>query len=233
MKKYILVLFILLLALPVYAEDLYVGQSAAGGDDGSSCANQKAASWFNTSGSWGAGVGKISPGDTAHLCGTISTSLKVYGNGESGNEITIKFEDDAKLSQAACATYLLDLYGRSYIIVDGGTNGIIENTDNGDALGSQVSSSYGIRGASATHDIEIKNLTIQNLYVHTYGSEVGGGGLDIKGLAFFTPGGSNISVHDCVINNTTEAFFHQNVAGVTNSTISFYDNTVTRSNLGL
>lgn len=65
-------------AIPAFAEDIYVAQTAAGDDNGTSCANAKSAVWFNTAGSWGGGAGEIDPGDTVHLCGTISTALIVH-----------------------------------------------------------------------------------------------------------------------------------------------------------
>ena len=91
------ILLACLLSSFAFAEDLYFAQSAAGADTGESCAAAHGAIWFNTLGNWGAGVGKISPGDTAHLCGVITTALTAHGSGSSGSPIVILFEPGAKM----------------------------------------------------------------------------------------------------------------------------------------
>src|SRR5882724_11123833 len=134
-KLFFLALF-LLVSLGIAsasANDIYIGQSGSGGANGSSCSNAYPASFFNTSSNWGSADTQIGPGTTAHLCGTIGTSLTAQGNGVSGNLVTILFEAGAKLSQPVCnaMTGCLSLNGRNYVTVDGGSNGVIENTANG------------------------------------------------------------------------------------------------------
>jgi len=71
--------------------------SEAGGTvtgDGTVCdnaGNTYSASYFNTSSNWSstASSGKIYPGVTIALCGTIDTTLTAQGSGVSGNPITI------------------------------------------------------------------------------------------------------------------------------------------------
>jgi hypothetical protein len=162
------VLWLCLVPTSVFAEDIYVGQSDAGSADGTSCANQHSAAWFNTAANWGGGAGEIDPGDTAHLCGTITSGLIGQTSGSAGNPITIKFETNAKISLPFCPPTdpnygCLKVF--SYMIIDGGTNGIIEATANGSPPLANQSSGHGI--VSTGTDIEIKNLTIQNLYVHS------------------------------------------------------------------
>lgn len=185
---------ILLSVSTVFGEDLYVAQSDAGLADGSSCANAHSAAWFNTSGNWGVGAGKISSGDTVHLCGTITTTLSVQANGALGSPITILFESGAKLSQPAAR---LMTCAKSNIIVDGGANGIMENTDNGSALGNQLATS-GIYASGATN-LEVKNLTIRNLYVHTLKSD-NAPDVSTDGAVYMN-GGQNLSVHNCVFSD--------------------------------
>lgn len=114
----------LVLLVPSYAlaEDLYFGESVAGSANGSSCANQLSAANFNNASFWGVGAGKISAGDTAHLCGTITTNLTAAGSGSAGNVVTILFETAAVLSPSACGSSgCLNLTSKSYMVVDGGT----------------------------------------------------------------------------------------------------------------
>ena len=84
------------------AQNLYIAQNAVGSGNGSSCANAKAVSFFNTAANWGAAATQIGPGTTVHLCGTISSQLTARGSGASGSPITILFESAAKISLPAC-----------------------------------------------------------------------------------------------------------------------------------
>src|SRR5437867_2711294 len=65
--------------------NIYIAQVATGLDDGSSCANAHAVTFFNTAGNWGVGASQIGAGTTVHLCGTITTQLIAQGNGASGS----------------------------------------------------------------------------------------------------------------------------------------------------
>jgi hypothetical protein len=71
------------------ATSVYVAQNAQGANDGSSCANARPVSFFNTGGNWGAGATQIGPGTTVFLCGTITTNLTFQGSGTSGDYITV------------------------------------------------------------------------------------------------------------------------------------------------
>lgn len=175
------VLFVVLLVacfslacLPAKA-DVYISQ--AGGGSGTSCASPQNVAYFNTAANWGAGH-PIAPGTTVHLCGTFtgaagSTMLTFQGSGASGSPITLKFEQNAKLSAPYWAAGngqspgggAINLAGQGFLVIDGGVNGIIENTQNGTGLTYQQSS-LAISAVTA-HDLTIKNLTIQNLYIHT------------------------------------------------------------------
>jgi hypothetical protein len=158
---------------------VYIAQAAAGANDGTSCANAKIATYFNTIGNWSAtpsGI-QIGPDTIVHLCGVISTTLTAQGNGSSGHPVIILFETGAKLSQAVCpATGCLNLDSHTDFTVDGGgavdafghlqtTNGIIESTANGSSLANQVAASRCAEADSSTR-VTFQNILVQNCYVH-------------------------------------------------------------------
>lgn len=226
---------LLLLCSSGLAKDIYVAQNARGNGNGTDCANARVYTWFNTAGNWGAGPDKISPGDTVHICGTITTSagkglFQFQGSGTSGNPITLKFETNAILqapyfggsvnSAIWAGSYSSTV---SYRIVDGGTNGIIQNTDNGSTLTYQ-NSTVGI-DASNCSNCEFKNLTIRNLYLHSQLSDMPSN-LNAACIYWNGTGGTqtNISVHD---NTFHDAFWCLSLSfGVGNSNLSFYNNRI-------
>lgn len=178
------------IALPAPAgPPVYVSQTTAGADDGSSCANAHSAGWFNTASNWGTGAGEIGPGDVVHLCGTISSDLTVQGNGSAGSPITIYFEPGATLSQPACAGACLLMSNRSYVTIDGGGTGVIQNTANGTGLADNVADEA-IAADSCTN-CTIEYLTIQNIYVRTSESDTGAGA---GGTKCISVSGDNLTV---------------------------------------
>lgn len=191
------------------AEDIYVAQSTSGADTGADCSNAHSVAWLNTSGNWGVGAGKVSSGDIVHLCGTITTAPVVRGSGSVGNPITIYFEPSAKVSIAASTT--MQCQSQSYIVIDGGVNGILENTDNGSSLGNQVATS-GVY-ASGSSNLEIKNLTVQNLYVHSLATD-NINTLDTQGALYMNGFGDNISVHNCLFSNICWVLNFQSGSGI-------------------
>ena len=170
--------------IPGAGDDVYVSQSGSGSQSGANAANSHSLSWLNNASNWGTGVGQIGPGDTVHLVGTISSQLTVQGSGTSGSPIVIRFEDDAKFSAATFSSYCIYMASRDYIVIDGGSNGIIECTDNGSPSTTRYSdygggynpqgyidnpftyqnSPFGVYIEGGSY-VEVKNLTIQNLYV--------------------------------------------------------------------
>lgn len=213
---------------PVWAEDIYIAQTATGGDTGADCANAHSAFWFNTSGNWGTGAGKISAGDTAHLCGTITSSLTAQDNGSSGNLITIGFESGAKLSQPVCPySGCLNTNGKNYLVVDGGTNGIIENTNSG--TDKTCASTAGI-WASGSSNIEIKNLMIQNIYSRNSYSDtavVGSSNCAYNLTIGIKTDGSNNSIHNCTITQAGTAI--QDFYGSGDGNVRIYSNDLSAS----
>jgi hypothetical protein len=205
------VLIFLFLASPGCAEDIYIAQSLAGGDTGASCANAHSAAWLNTAGNWGAGADKLSPGDTAHLCGNITTALTIQASGTAGNIITILFEPGATMSVAAwAAPSAIYAFAKDYITIDGGAtgtiggptgnialvNGIIQNTDNGTGLSNQVNAA-GIKIKDSNY-ITVQNLAIYDMYVRTAGTETNDYGAGIS-LSAETANSTNLTVTNCII----------------------------------
>lgn len=187
-------------AFAVRAEDIYISQPGAG--SGVSCVDARSAAWFNTVGNWGGGAGEIDPGDTVHLCGTITTGLVTQAAGTLGNATTIRFEDGAKLSAAVWnySTGAIRI-NHAYITVDGGTNGVIENTANGTGLANHTASAGIVIYAS---NVAISGLAINNIYIHTQGNA------DVDGdstYGIYNSGQSNVTVSNVTVHDTRWAFF--------------------------
>lgn len=225
-----LLLLILAINVLAYGEDIYVAQAAAGTDNGSSCANAKSVAWFNTSANWGGGVGEIDPGDTVHLCGTITGNLTIQASGTEGNPITLIYESNAKSSAAAWGTgssSAVHCSGKNFITIDGNNVGVIENTDNGTALGTQQQS-YGIDIGNCDN-LTIKNLTIQNIYVRTANSSdslTHGRGINVLD-------GDNLSLTGNTISGAMYGILVAPNSNQSQSNINISGNTVTAASTGI
>lgn len=177
------------------ANDIYLSQAAAGTGAGTDCSNTNAVSFFNTSSNWGAGASQIGPGTTVHLCGTITTALTFQASGTNGSPITLFFEPNAKISLPFCqggsggGAGCVEGSGLQWIVVDGGTNGIIENTANGTNLGNKVDA-HGVDFAPGSNII-VRNLTIQNLYKTNCCNDG-----NSFGTAVFFYGGANVHIYN-------------------------------------
>ncbi len=201
----------------------YVAQYASGSGNGDSCANATPISYY--SGSWS---GKVAAGDTLHLCGTLTSTLTIGASGSAGSPITILFEPGAKFSKAYWVWSSPAIVGGSYsyIIIDGGTNGIIENTDNGSALAYQQNT-LGI-SLSGGSNVEVKNVTIQNMYVRSSDIDYASACSDSSQGIFSMGGGSNISIHD---NHITYCARGMSLYfGANGSEYSVYNNTFENGN---
>lgn len=208
-------LFIYFLSVSlVFAETIYVSQNGSGTGTGADTSNRMSVSGFNTSGNWDTDVandGKIGPGDTVSLSGTITNALVFQGSGSSGNFITLQFESGAKMS----APYwtidgaIQGPLGKSWIIIDGGNTGRvgtrytvdhstfqtnIECTANGEALTYQQPT-RGIVFAGGCSNVIVRNFRTQNLYVKVpYSSDV-----NEHGGAMSLAGSGNLMISNCVI----------------------------------
>lgn len=221
--KCLIIVMLIFTSGTLFGADYYVAESATGSGDGSSCAHANAVADLN----WSSHVGA---GGTLHLCGTLTTAIDVGVSGtDAGHPTTVKFEDGAKYSMATWGgTYndyrnaRIKVISKQYILIDGGTNGIIEATGNGTELATQHNL-YGIRVDSA-NNIEVKNLTIKNLYQRT-GTSTDGGGYAIH----FTSGiHDTIRIHDCVFDWMA---YGVNVVGIFTNFYG-YNNTFSNINIG-
>lgn len=204
---------------PVFGEQLYVAQSAAGGDTGANCANAHAVSWFNTAANWGAGAGKISPGDTAHLCGTISSPLTVQASGNAGAPVTVLAEPGADVSEPVCPTSgCINTNGKTNIVLDGGDVGTIEDTANGTNLANQ-SASVGVFGSGCDGCV-VQNWTIRNIYVH---AGLADAAIDQTAVNAVKVTGNNLSINNNVIHDAGWAIY---TTSICNDTVRVFDNNI-------
>ena len=202
MKK--LIQFALLVfASSAFAANVYVAQSSEGGNTGADCADARALSTL-VAGDWVAG-------NTIHLCGTINftagtAGLVAQGSGTSGSPIIVQFETNAILqapyfggggscSSLGSCNAGIELYGYNDIIVDGGANGIVENTANGTNLAyQQTSAGVAVYG----NNIIVRNLTVQNIYQNDPSSSDTAGASTTDVIA--VQGATNITLCNSTLN---------------------------------
>jgi hypothetical protein len=233
----LVVLGFLLSASAARANDIYLAQNLSGAGNGADCADALAVSWFNSSANWGGGTNQIGPGTTVHLCGTItgaagSTGLDVLGNGTSTSPITILFETGAVLQapywagpnlsgmcNSSCGG-AIDILGFSYITIDGGTNGLIQNTANGTSLANhQNSVGIYLNGSN----LIVRNLAIQSIYMNQGSSSsatdtAGENTADIR----VDKGSPNISIYNNKLNDARVGIWSDS----SGSGVNYYNNTI-------
>jgi hypothetical protein len=216
--------------------DIYLGQSATGSNNGQSCSSAYSYTFFNNSGNWGSTPGKIGPGVTVHLCGTFNGSagqqlLRAQGSGSSGHPITIKFESGALLSAPYWSpSGAISISGQSYIVVDGGTNGTIQNTQNGTGL-AYHQDSLAIQALPCSN-CEIKNLHIQNLYVHKQCESSSGcdTSVDQSLVNAIHFRGSNVLIHDNVMHDIGWVIFQD---FTNDNNVQIYNNNIYNMDHGI
>lgn len=176
MKKLFLILLFFGFTAPLKAKDLYITQNGTGSGNGSSCSNAHNAAWFNNRVSWGSGSAQIGPGTTVHLCGDYNGTagqqmLLVRGSGVSGRPIILKFETGTVFSAPYWSSQgAIYMNAVSYITVDGGSNGIIQNTANGTGLAFRQDSRAIY--APSCNNCTVQNLTMANIYVRTSSADM-------------------------------------------------------------
>jgi len=202
MRKLLLILFIVAFTLSTIcaAADVYITQNASGGNTGADCADAHSAAWFNSN---------ATGGNTYHLCGTFTgtpgQTMLTVPSGAAGNILTVLFEPGTVMTAPYWGgTYAgaISILGTSYIKIDGGSDGVIENTANGDALMYQHAS-RGIYVQENSSNIEIANITIQHIY-DSVGGGTGNANATNTSNIFIGPNTgtlTNISVHDSTLNN--------------------------------
>jgi hypothetical protein len=198
------VMFVILAAGFSNASDIYFAQNAAGSNNGTSCANAYAYNdgthGINAAGNWAAG-------NTLHLCGTITAPagannfITAQASGSSGSVIMLKFETGAALTATYWGGPAINLNNKSYITIDGGTNGSIQATANGSALANQQDNGVCVRNANSASlnstNLTVQNLTCANLYVDS--SPADNGGQDTFGIDIFN--GYNLVIKNNTIHD--------------------------------
>lgn len=222
-------LLLLLLVSLARAEDIYVAQNAAGADDGTSTNNARALSWLNTSGNWGSGAGKVSPGDTVWLCNTITNQARFFTSGSAGNRISFRGTNCHFVLSAAIAYSAISMSNFNYLTVDGGLDGSIRFTDNGDLLTYQLGN-HGIMGQptgdsspTTLGEMTIENWRITNIYVFNTGSVF----VERKGSGVYINGGviSNIIVRNITTHWADKAIYVSYGGGGLSFNWQIYSNT--------
>jgi len=213
------------------ATNIYITQS--GSPTGNCTANVQTPAFFNSAANWGTGANQIGPGTTVLFCGTFTgtagqSGFTFQGSGASGKPITLLFDTNAQMSApywGSASTGAINCSGRSYLIMDGGTSGIIQNTANGTSLANHQSSN-GVYASNCTN-IEIRNLAIQNIYLNQ-GSNSGATDTNGQNTADISLQGnsSGDSVHDNVLSNARTGLWVDFDSGHDASNLLVYNNTI-------
>ena len=145
----------------------YIAQSAGTFSGGSACNGQTAITVATFDGL------SLSPADTTYLCGTVSAPagssnyITIGQSGSAGNPITLIFDTGAVLTATYWSGAAIEFSGQNYIVINGGTNGILQATANGIALANQVDAGIGVLCSTSCSNDIVENLTIQNIFVRT------------------------------------------------------------------
>jgi hypothetical protein len=227
---------LLALAAPLFGTVNYIAQSAGTFSGGSACNGQQAitpATWNSTS---------ESPGDISYICGTINaaagaTVLTIGWSGTSSAPIQLIFDTDAIIQ----APYLnvsggIVVNGQSWVTINGGGNGIIQNTLDGTSGQncpggpcSSQSDSSPIYLTRCTHCI-VENLNIASVYVRASGdTNQYGTGITVRDSGI--SGASNTLIANNTISNAYSGISWFN--GANESGIEIEGNTIGYTNWGI
>jgi hypothetical protein len=246
--RWLLSISLLFAASLAFGSDIYFAQSAAGGGAGTSCATAESLATFNG--------GTATAGNTYHLCGTVTGQVTVPActSGSSSTHCEVLFDSASTGNITAAA---LSASGaivlQNYWTIDGGTacgtsgqtanftswqttcgsslsgTGFIKNTANGTGLANQVAT-VGIFGSSV-HDIEIRNLIINNLYQKTaFISDTSNGAQNTFGIEI-TGAGNNILIHDVAISMVNTGIYIALTGSSANTQV--YKNVVSQNKWGI
>lgn len=173
------------------AANIYITQN--GSPSGTCTTSVQTPAFFNNAANWGSGASQIGPGTTVLLCGTFTfatgaSGLVVQGSGTSTNPVTIQFDTGAILQSSAFGGFGssygagIVINGFNYITVNGQNTGMIQNTLNGTPGQSCLSGTCSVQQSSLglyihnTTGVEVKNLTVRNIYMVMNAEQKGGGG---------------------------------------------------------
>lgn len=210
------------------AKNIYI--TPDGGGSGNCTSNAHPPSWFNSSSNWGSGAAQIGPGTIVLICGAFTgaanTQFFVFqGSGTSGQPVNFVFDTNASIKAAyVSGDGAIKTNGNSYITIDGGSNGLIQNTANktGQSHGNSTAIS-----ALGGHDIEVKNLHILDLYDKTNFSDSSVDQSQIRCVNF---SGTNTNIHDNVMLNSgwclNQNYTNDSNVQIYNNDIGFMDHGV-------
>jgi hypothetical protein len=213
---------LLFFALPASAANIYVASASAGANNGSNCANARIYTSLV--------AGDYVADNFIHLCGTITlaantTAFTVLGSGTSGHPITILFETGAVLTAPywPLGTGAINCNSHAFITIDGGSNGLITASANGDVLANQQNSDT-INGASTgCSNFTVQNMHISNIYVKVEGNNSAGAGDTTIGIHIQ---GSNALVQNNTLDHMRYPIYVIYTATAT-SNLEIKNNTVT------
>ena len=216
-----------------WAKDIYVAQTALGSNTGADATDAYAVGWLNTPANWGAASNQVNPGDTVHLCGTFSTGVVVEASGTAGNVTTLYFEPNANFTSSNWTSAAINVGQHNYITVDGGSNGLIQCTNDGTGL-MYTNSSTGVVGNEASY-FTVQNLLISNLFVRSRGPDQHSYGLAICDQASIgNMGYSNVVVSNCTIVNARTAIYNDfNSSTGSNMNILIINNNISLCSWGI
>ena len=230
---FILGIFCALSSVAIFGAVSSVSITQSGSASGNCTSNVQTPAFFNNSANWGSGASQIGPGTVVLFCGTFTgtagqAGFTFQGSGSSTSPVTLKFDTGAVMTApywGGATTGAINCTGQSYVTVDGGTNGTIQNSANGTALGNHQSS-YGLFFNSCP-DAEIENLTIRNIYINQGGAststDVGGqntGDISLQGKS------TNTKIHNNVLSNSRTGIWISFDSGGDASGIQLYNNTI-------
>jgi|GEM_PF-6913288 hypothetical protein len=220
---FFLLSFLFATTLFAHANDIYIAQNAAGGNSGAGCGNAHSVVWLNSGSNWGTGAAQVGPGDTVHLCGVISSPITVQASGTSSAPITIFFESGASMQSPVWSTPAITFNGQSWIIVDGGANGRIFDTNSG--TGKNTQDSVCFRTDSNAANVTIQNIECGPLYVRTSSG-------DSNQVA---SGVSSVSGPNLTIRNSKfhDAYYCIDTGGPNASGLNIYNNDVYNCSTGI
>ncbi len=166
---------------------------------------------FNNGANWGSGENQIGPGTTVLLCGTFTGTpgqqlLSFQGSGTAAKPITLLFDTNTILTASYwAASGAIATNGHTNITIDGGTNGIIQNTLNGTSGGpcsagpcSSQQQSRLVYLTGCTY-CTVQNLSLLNAYVNVPGPD----SIDqttVNAIIYLQTDNvtiNNVTAHDC------------------------------------
>ena len=241
-RSFLVLMLVVAAAVPACfgsATSIYITQS--GSPSGSCTTNVQTPAFFNTSSNWGSSASQIGPGTTVLICGTFAgsagaTEFTFEGSGSSGSPVTLKFDTGAVLTAPYwSANGAISCSSKQYIVVNGGTNGLIENTDNGSTASGldYHQASAGFVGNSC-YNSQVENLTISGIFINTGGSSSGASdtsGANTNGILFNSTATNNIVNGNTLSSAKTLISFQADPSDASN--VQIYDNTISDMDWGI